>query len=104
MSKFSIRQQYRSSLSAAKVLVPEDIPVVDLLSCDDRQASNLFTDFLQGHLEKSVAFLIPWDLILLAESALFKAPFSSSEVFFIAKPAGFFSRTAMVLSREPNEL
>lgn len=107
MNVFTIQQQNFPTLELAKADLPADMPILSFPagSMAELNSAHELANFIQGTLEKSTVFLIPWSLISVAQMALFNAPLCSSEVIFLAEPA-YRKAPAAIISRrlsEPSE-
>ena len=107
MNDFAIQQQNFPTLELAKAALPADMPILSFPagSMAEPNSAHALAKFIQGNLENSTVFLIPWSLISMAQMALFNAPLHSSEVIFLAEPA-YRKAPAAIISRrlsEPSE-
>lgn len=107
MNGFTIQQQNFPTLELAKAALPADMPILSFRagSMLEPNSAHTLAKFIQGNLENSTVFLIPWSLISMAQMALFDAPLCSVEVLFVAEPA-YRKAPAAIISRrlsEPSE-
>lgn len=100
MNAFTTQQQNFPTLELAKAALPADMPILRFPagSMLEPEAAHTLAKFIQGNLENSTVFLIPWSLISMAQMALFNAPLHSSEVIFLAEPA-YRKAPAAIISR-----